>query len=137
MTYIVDTNVIAYYLLGTQPFADEAREFWRGVGPTAAPAHWQAELATVIWMAVRSGVLAPEEGHRRLDFAGRLHVRSVPIGTLWQPALAAALAAGVAVYDTLFVELAKRQRSFLVTFDAKVLKAFPEVARRPGMIPAK
>src|SRR5262245_20447347 len=50
---VVDTNVVAYYLLGTEPFADEARAFWRGGGAMSAPAHWQAELANVIWMAVR------------------------------------------------------------------------------------
>ena len=29
MTAVVDTNVIAYYLLGTEPFLDEVRQFWR------------------------------------------------------------------------------------------------------------
>jgi len=129
---VVDTNVVAYYLLGTEPFADEARIFWRSAAATSAPSHWQAELANVVWMAVRTGVLSPDEGHRRLDFASRLRVRSVPISTLWQSALATALQSGVAVYDTLFVELARRQRSPLVTFDTRVLKAFPTIARRPS-----
>jgi predicted nucleic acid-binding protein len=129
---VVDTNVVAYYLLGTVPFADEARAFWRVGDSVSAPAHWQAELANVIWMAVRTGVLAADEGHRRLDFASRLRIRSVSIGSLWQRALATALASDVSVYDSLFVELARRQRSLLVTFDARVLKAFPEIARRPS-----
>jgi predicted nucleic acid-binding protein len=97
-----------------------------------APALWAAEIANVIWMAVRTGVLAADEGHRRLDLAARLRIRSVSIRTLWQPALARAVATGVAVYDTLFVELAVRRRLPLVTFDAKILKAFPDVACRPA-----
>jgi predicted nucleic acid-binding protein len=43
----------------------------------------------------------------------------------------AALRSGIAVYDTLFVELAERERIPLATFDEKVLKAYPEIAKRP------
>jgi predicted nucleic acid-binding protein len=39
-----------------------------------------------------------------------------------------------AVYDTLFVELAVRERKRLVTFDAKLLAAFPDVAVRPSEV---
>ncbi len=38
---------------------------------------------------------------------------------------------GVSVYDTLFVELAARSSCPLLTFDKAVVKAFPEIARRP------
>ena len=132
MNAVVDTNVVAYYLLATEPFVDEARRFWRAVKQPLAPALWAAELTNVIWMAIRSGVLAADEGHRRLDLAARLRIRSVSIRTLWQPALARAIATNVAVYDTLFVELAARRRLPLVTFDAKILRAFPDVACRPS-----
>jgi predicted nucleic acid-binding protein len=37
----------------------------------------------------------------------------------------------IAVYDTLFIELAARQGISLATFDEKVLKAFPAIAKRP------
>ena len=132
MNVVVDTNVVAYYLLATEPFVEETRRFWRAVERPVAPALWEAELANVVRMAVRTGVLASDEGHGRLDFASRLGIRSIPILILWQGALARALAGGVAVYDTLFVELAVRRRIPLVTFDAKLLEVFPEVARRPG-----
>lgn len=131
---VVDTNVVAYYLLGTEPFADEARRFWRAAKSVSAPAHWEAELANVVWMAVRTAVLDADEGHKRLDLAARLGVRSVSNRPLWQAALARAIDAGVSVYDTLFVELAVRRRLPLVTFDSKVLEAFPEVAHRPVAI---
>jgi predicted nucleic acid-binding protein len=129
---VVDTNVVAYYLLGTEPFAEETRRFWRTVVQPVAPTLWAAELANTIWMAVRTGLLAREEGHRRLDFAARLRIRSVSPRGLWQGALARAIATDLAVYDTLFVELAVRRRLPLVTFDARILKVFPEVARRPA-----
>jgi predicted nucleic acid-binding protein len=52
-------------------------------------------------------------------------------------ALVRALNANVAAYDTLFVELAVRERKPLVTFDARMLAAFPQVACRPYALPAK
>jgi predicted nucleic acid-binding protein len=134
MSAVVDTNVVAYYVLGTEPFAMEARDFWRATGQPVAPAHWQAELANVLRMAVRTGALSADEGHRRLDFASRLRVRSVPIGSLWQSALTLSLDSGLSAYDTLFVALARHRKLPLVTFDKQVLKAFPDVARRPGDI---
>jgi predicted nucleic acid-binding protein len=134
MNAVVDTNVVAYYLLATEPFVEESRRFWRVVAQPVAPALWAAELANVMWMAARTGVLTPDEAHRRLGLAGRLRIRSVPIRTLWQGALARAAATDVAVYDTVFVELALRRRLPLVTFDAKILKAFPDVARRPRAV---
>ena len=97
-----------------------------------APAIWAAELTSVIWMAIWTYVLAADEGHRRLDLAARLRIRSVSIRVLWQPALARAIATDVAVYDSLFVELAARRRLPLVTFDASLLKAFPKIACRPS-----
>jgi len=41
---------------------------------------------------------------------------------------------GVAVYDTLFVELAARERLPLATFDAALLRVFPNIAARPAAL---
>ena len=132
MTAIIDTNVVAYLLLGTERFVAESRRFMSEVSQGLAPALWEAELANVVWMAIRQGVMTPEEGPRRLALATRLGIYSVPSRTLWQGALVRAVSSGVAVYDTLFVELAVREKLPLATFDRKVLKRFPEVASRPG-----
>lgn len=134
MRAVVDTNVLAYFLLGTRPFVDEANRFWHAVDGTVAPAVWEAELANVIWMAIRAGVIPAEEGRNRLSLATKLGVQSIPNKTLWHGALERAVQSGVAVYDTLFVELAIREDLPLVTFDAKVLAAFPETAVRPRVL---
>ena len=131
MKAVVDTNVVAYYLLGTKPFVEEVRRFWRTVEEPCAPSHWEAELANAVWMAVRTGVLLTEEGHQKLDLAARLGIESVANRSLWQPALTRALTSGAAVYDALFVELAAQRRLPLATFDRNVLKRFPEIAHRP------
>ena len=131
MTAVVDTNVVAYYLLGTEPFVDEVRQFWQTAEETWAPVHWEAELAKAIWMAVRTATLPREEGHQKLDMASRLGIQTVPIRAVWQAALTRALHSGVAVYDALFVEVAAQRNLKLATFDAALLKKFPETAQRP------
>lgn len=135
MRAIVDTNVVAYYLLGTETFLEEAQQFWRSVEEVSAPSHWEAELANAVWMAVRSGVLPADEGHLKLDLAARLGIESAPNQPLWQPALRRSLDSGIAIYDTLFVELAVHRDLPLVTFDREILKKFPDVAHRPRDLP--
>ncbi len=131
MKAVIDTNVVAYLLLGTETFADESRACLEQVATPLAPAHWEAELANVVWMAVRAGVLPAADGPVRLGLARRLGIESVSTVTLCQGALLRAIESGVSVYDTLFVELAARSACTLLTFDKAMLKAFPDIARRP------
>jgi predicted nucleic acid-binding protein len=128
---VIDTNVVAYLLLGTESFVDESRACFEAGSDPAAPAHWEAELTNVIWMAIRSGVLPREEGLARLGLARRLGIQSVPTATLCQGALLRSITTDIPVYDTLFVELAVRTATPLLTFDKAVLRAFPDVAKRP------
>ncbi len=134
MRVVVDTNVLAYHLLGTPRFAAEAAAILGAAEEILAPALWEAELANVIWVAVRANVLPAQEAPSRLALAARLGVQSVPIRKLWHGALVRSLQSDVAVYDTLFVELADRERLTLATFDRKLIQAFPELAKRPREI---
>jgi predicted nucleic acid-binding protein len=131
MTVVVDTNVIAYFVLQTTPFWQDVEAFWDLQPEAVAPSHWEAEFANVVWTVVKAGVLDAEEGSRRLDMASRLGIRSVAIGSLWQGALQRSIESRVAVYDTLFVELAAQRDIKFATFDAELIKGFPDVAVRP------
>ena len=134
MKAVVDTNVVASFLLGAEQYADEARTLLASLDEAQAPAVWEAELANVLWMATRHNILTIEEATARLTFANSLGIHTVPNRTLWQGALVRAHQSGVAVYDALFVELAARKRLPLATFDAGLLKAFPKIAVRPAAL---
>lgn len=134
MKAVVDTNVIAYFLLGTDGFREECERFWSDVHEPVAPASWEAELTNVLWMATRKGFLELPEALYRLELARGLAIRSVSVSNLWSGALVRAHASGLAAYDALFVELAEREGIPLVTFDEAVIKAFPRVAMRPGKL---
>lgn len=131
MRTVVDTNVIAYFLLDTEPFQKECKAFWRTVTEALAPASWEAELTNVLWMAVRAGVVDLPGAIERLDLAKSLGIVSVAVPSLWHGALLRAHLSGIAAYDALFVELAEREALPLATFDEPVLRAFPEIAKRP------
>ena len=134
MKAVVDTNVVAYLLLGTQQYVDEARTFLASLAELQAPALWEAELANVLWMATRRRILTVEDAVSRLALAESLGIESIPNRALWQGALVRAHQSGIAVYDTLFVELAARRKIPLATFDAAVLRAFPQIAARPAAL---
>ena len=87
MNVVVDTNVIAYYLLRTEPFAEECKTFWRNASEVAAPSSWESELANVLWFAIRAGVLDLAQGTEHLRIARELGVSSVPVNHLWEGAL--------------------------------------------------
>jgi predicted nucleic acid-binding protein len=128
---VIDTNVVAYFLLGTEAFVAEARACLEFVSTPIAPAHWEAELTNVVWMAVQTGVLAAADGPARLGMARRLGIESITTAPLCQGALLRSIQSRVSPYDTLFVELAARSDCPLLTFDAALVRAFPDVARRP------
>jgi predicted nucleic acid-binding protein len=134
---VVDTNVIAYFLLGTEPFREECEQFWREVEDPIAPASWEAELINVLWMATRKNVIDLPEALHRLELARALGIQSVSSSSLWHGALVRAHGSGITAYDTLFVELAEREGLPLATFDAPLIKAFPRLAMHPRKLPTK
>jgi predicted nucleic acid-binding protein len=134
---VVDTNVIAYFLLGTDGFRDECERFWREVREPVAPASWEAELTNVLWMATRKHIVDLPEALHRLELAKGLGIRSVTVSSLWSGALARSDASGLAAYDALFVELADREAVPLATFDEQVMRAFPRIAMRPRRMRVK
>jgi len=132
MNAVVDTNVVAYYLLDTEPHVEECQGFWKRIAEVAAPASWQAEILSVLWMAVRTKVITSDESVSKLRAAARLGIRAVPVRQLWRGALTRSISSDISPYDILFVELAVRRKIKLATFDTQLLRAFPDIAKRPS-----
>jgi predicted nucleic acid-binding protein len=129
---VADTNVLAYYLLRTEGVVEEARTFWRVAQDVAAPDSWRAELANVLWLAIRAGVIDLRGAQRRFRRAESLIGKTVSTRSLRPLALRLAVQSDHPAYDTLFVALAIREGGPLATFDRRVLERFPRIARRPS-----
>ncbi len=134
MTVVVDTNVVAYYLLNTTPHVEECRRFWKRIGDVAAPATWQAEIVSVLWMAVRTKVITSTDSVTLLRAATKLGIHGVPVRQLWRGALIRSIHSGISPDDVLFVELAIRRKLKLATFDSRLIRMFPDTARRPSAL---
>jgi hypothetical protein len=87
---VVDTTVVAYLLLGTDGSVEEAITCFNTVSNPIAPAHWEAELTNVVWMAVRSGrrsrsTQSRQAAGRRISEHGNAVPRRVaPIRGFWR-----------------------------------------------------
>jgi len=131
---VVDTDVVAAALLGEDRRGREAERLLVGLAEALMPSHWKAEFANVVWKAARAGRLPIDCVEKIMTTASRLPVHSVAVDRLWKGAVARAIATDHPVYDTLFVELAVRQRLPLVSYDRALQKHFPEVVLRPSEI---
>jgi len=131
---VADTNVLAYYLLRTEPFYEEARSFWQATEEVWAPDSWRIELLNVLWLAVRAGVLQLPQAELYITRAESLVTNTYPVMDLAEAAIRLAVSHQHPAYDTAFVALATRKNLPLATFDGKVLERFPEQASLPSAI---
>ncbi|MBN2497241.1 MAG: type II toxin-antitoxin system VapC family toxin [Deltaproteobacteria bacterium] len=134
MIVVVDTDVAAAALLGEPERGAEAGRLLSRKIHLLAPAHWQAELANVIWKATLQGRLPIDQLDRVMELASRLPVESVEVRSLWRGAVALAVAHAHPVYDTLFVELARRVGARLASYDRVLREKFSELVSEPKEI---
>lgn len=123
---VVDTNVLAYFLLPGE-FTALAERAWARDADWQAPTLWRSELCNVLVQYVRHGPLSLEDAQATLKDAdalmqGRVH-RIVDL-----PVLARATALGCSAYDAEFVALAEALACPLVTSDRRLVRAAEPVA---------
>jgi predicted nucleic acid-binding protein len=129
---VVDTDVIAAALLGEPGTGGEAARLLAGPWDLAAPAHWKAEFANVLWKAARVGRLPAEHVEAVLSTAEALPIESIDVGDLWRGAVARAAIADHPAYDALFAELAARMGTFVVSYDARLRACFAPRVKSPA-----
>ncbi len=128
---IVDTMVMVYAVLDVAEFGEESLAFLHGADAIAAPASVEAELLSVVWQWSLRGV-GREAASSAYFMASRLWDELIPVESLWPLALELAFENNHSPYDTLFVAAARLKRTRVVTYDKKLLTAFPEDTVSPG-----
>jgi predicted nucleic acid-binding protein len=123
---VVDSNVVAYLYLPSE-FTADAEKLLKKDAEWAAPLLWRSELRNILALYMRKKLLDFERAFQIQREAEALlgeheyDVDSFEVLTL-------ARDSGCTAYDCEFVALAKRLGVRLVTADAALHKAFPEVA---------
>ncbi len=122
---VVDTNVIAYLLLGGE-WSEAAETALRADSDWAAPPLWRSEFTNVLALHVRARRAKAGDAPFLLDRAQTL-IRTEPRPRA-RDVLELSLASGCSAYDCEFVAAALGLGLPLVTNDGEILNRFPDIA---------
>lgn len=120
--------VIGYALLGFSEWHQDSVAALRKADLVLAPDLLRVELLSALWQHARKRAVAPEATFELLRDGELLVDELVPAGELLEAALSLALDRDHSPYDTLFVALALRRETRLLTYDGGLLGKFPETA---------
>ena len=119
---VVDASLVAAAFF-QEPHAESARAVLASDRPLYAPDLISAEFGSVVWKRYRRGEITGEEAAQLMADFLRLPLQITPTGELADVALQLALRTGRTVYDCLYLALAIRTHSVLVTADKRFVNA--------------
>jgi predicted nucleic acid-binding protein len=128
-TYVIDASVAAKWILPAsgETLTREALELLKGYSAGdvrfVVPDLFWAELANVLWKAVRQGRVRVASAESGLRAMRDRNFPTVSSHTLLVEAFAIAIAFDRAVYDSLYVALAVTSKSQMVTADERLANA--------------
>jgi len=128
---VVDTNIVAA-LCFPSPLSETAEALWREDPRWRAPPLVRSELRSVAAKYVAAGLADEETAAHTLRNARRLVAVDPELDLNDGEVLALAAKTSCSTYDCEFVWLARTQNVPLLTWDRRVLHAFPKVAVAPG-----
>lgn len=126
---VSDTNLLVHYLLNGAEHESVAQI--RALDPEwIAPGLWKSEFRSVLSLYLRKQILSFEDIQKAMVSAEQMMMgRSFDSNSLH--VLSLVNQSSCSAYDCEFVALAEELEIKLVTFDKKILSAFPEVAVTP------
>ena len=128
--FVVDASVVIKWLI-PEVHSAAARSLLGLSHEYFAPDLLFAETANIVWKKIRRGELTAERGRRLVEDIGRVAVETVPCRLLAEDAFALANATGRTVYDSLYLALAIRLKTRMVTADERLeaaIAVFPMAA---------
>jgi predicted nucleic acid-binding protein len=121
VTWIVDASVAAKWMF-EEEFTANARTLIESGRPLVAPDIIFAEVGNVAWKRVLRGEIAGQHARAAVNALPQLLSLTVESSELVYDALDLALKLKHPVYDCLYVALAERQDTPLVTGDSRLLE---------------
>ncbi len=116
MTTVIDASVACKWFFN-EPLAAEARMIAASDATFVAPDMILAECANAAWRRARDGTITPAHARAFLGSLPLWFESLTPTAELHQPAFEMAHELGHPVYDCLYLALAEREQSLVVTAD--------------------
>ena len=123
--FVVDASVVIKWFV-PEVRGDAARRWLASPHEYIAPDLLFPEAGNAIWKKVRRGELTADEGQRlAVDLSG-VAVESISMRNLMQDAHALALSTGLTVYDAMYLALAVRLKTQVITADNRLAQALAQ-----------
>ena len=126
-SYVVDASLVATAFL-KEAGVEKAQAILDGAQALLVPALIFAELTNIAWKRAFRGDLSPQEAHQLIADSLSLPFKVTPSSELADHAVQLALQYGRSVYDCLYLALAVRTNSILVTADKRLVNALANTA---------
>jgi len=131
--FVVDASVVVKWFV-PEIQSEAARRLLELPHEYLAPDLLFAETTNTIWKKIRRGELKLEEGRRLVADIGRIAVETVSCRALAEDAHALANATGRTVCDALYVTLAVRLNTRLITADGGLEAALSNLPALAGHV---
>jgi len=130
MSVVVDASVVIKWFV-PEAGSDAASRLLASEDRLAAPDLLFAEIANAIWKKVQRGQLTRAESQRLVSDIENIAVDTTPCRALAGEAHTLAIITSRSVYDSMYVALALRLGTLVITADARffhALQSFPDLA---------
>ena len=130
MSVVVDASVVIKWFV-PEVGSDAACRLLASEPRLEAPDLLFAEIANVVWKKVLRGQLTRDESQQLIDDLEQIAVDTTPCRALANDAHAIALITSRSVYDSMYVALALRLDTRVITADERffrALQSFPDLA---------
>jgi len=118
--FVVDASVVIKWFV-PEIHGDAARRLLELPHQFVAPDLLFADTANIVWKKTRRGELTDAEGRQLVGEINRIAVESVPSRLLAEDAYALTRITGQTVYDALYLALAVRLKTQMITADERLI----------------
>lgn len=123
---VVDTNVISYFLIQGK-YSDVAEQLFDKEPNWFAPRLWRSEFRNTLIKSLRADFLSVQECYYLMSLAETfIEGREYEVDS--SRVLALASQSLCSAYDAEFIALARELRTYLITWDKKLIQQFPDLA---------
>jgi predicted nucleic acid-binding protein len=125
--YVVDASVAAKWVLGGEPFEENAimlkDDYLSGIAEVCAPSLIVLEVASALWKAIKLGRILEEDAHEALNILNELGITLHELN--WSEisrGLSTASKLDLTIYDASYLFLSDKMKAQIITADDKLFE---------------